>query len=211
MVARHTPLPLLEALLHWRERYFFVMLIISIQQTCRANSMSMHSFILLCFILFHSESPKGAHDASTYQKKVRYNWPSAFLFEGHFVPDCCFCLNRQHQTYILLNHIIVANSNLELEVPFLIQTSSKLLELLIFVTLLLPQLAVECIFCSACIRFAEYCPQEGITGCLVFLFLQLLSTHYFLISFLTSRVISLEKLWIGLESFIFDWLINADR
>lgn len=58
-----------------------------------------------------------------------------------------------------------------------------MLELLIFVTLLLPQLAVECIFCSACIRFAEYCPQEGIT----------------------------EKLWIGLESFIFDWLINADR
>nr|CAB3448417.1 unnamed protein product [Digitaria exilis] len=79
MVARHTPLPLLEALLRWRE----------------------------------SESPKGAHDASTYQKK----------------------------------------------------------------------LAVECIFCSACIRFAEYCPQEGIT----------------------------EKLWIGLEGFVFDWLINADR
>ncbi|XP_015689288.1 uncharacterized protein LOC102706919 [Oryza brachyantha] len=79
MVARHTPLPLLEALLRWRE----------------------------------SESPKGAHDASTFQKK----------------------------------------------------------------------LAVECIFCSACIRFAEYCPQEGIT----------------------------EKLWIGLENFVFDWLINADR
>ncbi|XP_048534151.1 uncharacterized protein LOC125513163 [Triticum urartu] len=79
MVARHTPLPLLEALLRWRE----------------------------------SESPKGAHDASTYQKK----------------------------------------------------------------------LAVECIFSSACIRFAEYCPQEGIT----------------------------EKLWNGLESFVFDWLINADR
>ncbi|AQK55204.1 ARM repeat superfamily protein [Zea mays] len=79
MVARHTPLPLLEALLRWRE----------------------------------SESPKGAHDASTYQKK----------------------------------------------------------------------LAVECIFSSACIRFAECCPQEGIT----------------------------EKLWIGLESFVFDWLINADR
>lgn len=79
MVARHTPLPLLEALLRWRE----------------------------------SESPKGAHDASTYQKK----------------------------------------------------------------------LAVECIFCSACIRFAEYCPQEGIT----------------------------EKLWFGLESFVFDWLINADK
>ncbi|KAG8073032.1 hypothetical protein GUJ93_ZPchr0006g41845 [Zizania palustris] len=79
MVARHTPLPLLEALLRWRE----------------------------------SESPKGANDASTFQKK----------------------------------------------------------------------LAVECIFCSACIRFAEYCPQEGIT----------------------------EKLWNGLESFVFDWLINADR
>nr|CAB3451600.1 unnamed protein product [Digitaria exilis] len=45
------------------------------------------------------------------------------------------------------------------------------------------KLAVECIFCSACIRFAEYCPQEGIT----------------------------EKLWIGLEGFVFDWLINADR
>ncbi|KAJ1281752.1 hypothetical protein BS78_04G329700 [Paspalum vaginatum] len=79
MVARHTPLPLLEALLRWRE----------------------------------CESPKGANDASTYQKK----------------------------------------------------------------------LAVECIFCSACIRFAEYCPQEGIP----------------------------EKLWFGLESFVFDWLINADK
>ncbi|WOL05340.1 hypothetical protein Cni_G14068 [Canna indica] len=79
MVARHTPVPLLEALLRWRE----------------------------------SESPKGANDASTYQKK----------------------------------------------------------------------LGVECIFCSACIRFVECCPQEGIT----------------------------EKLWSGLENFVFDWLINADR
>ncbi|XP_051117296.1 uncharacterized protein LOC127242007 isoform X1 [Andrographis paniculata] len=79
MVARHTPVPLLEALSRWRE----------------------------------SESPKGAHDASTFQRK----------------------------------------------------------------------LAVECIFCSACIRFVECCPQEGLT----------------------------EKLWIGLENFVFDWLINADR
>ncbi|GMI74984.1 hypothetical protein like AT5G15680 [Hibiscus trionum] len=79
MVARHTPVPLLEALLRWRE----------------------------------SESPKGANDASTFQRK----------------------------------------------------------------------LAVECIFCSACIRFAECCPQEGLT----------------------------EKLWSGLENFVFDWLINADR
>ncbi|KAL4575357.1 hypothetical protein LXL04_022199 [Taraxacum kok-saghyz] len=45
------------------------------------------------------------------------------------------------------------------------------------------KLAVECIFCSACIRFVECCPQEGLT----------------------------EKLWIGLENFVFDWLINADR
>ncbi|KAG8384559.1 hypothetical protein BUALT_Bualt04G0130400 [Buddleja alternifolia] len=79
MVARHTPVPLLEALSRWRE----------------------------------SESPKGANDASTFQRK----------------------------------------------------------------------LAVECIFCSACIRFVECCPQEGLT----------------------------EKLWIGLENFVFDWLINADR
>ncbi|CAH9102138.1 unnamed protein product [Cuscuta epithymum] len=79
MIARHTPVPLLEALLRWRE----------------------------------SESPKGANDASTFQRK----------------------------------------------------------------------LAVECIFCSACIRFVECCPQEGLT----------------------------EKLWIGLENFVFDWLINADR
>ncbi|OWM64475.1 hypothetical protein CDL15_Pgr020442 [Punica granatum] len=42
---------------------------------------------------------------------------------------------------------------------------------------------VECIFCSACIRFVECCPQEGLT----------------------------EKLWKGLENFVFDWLINADR
>ncbi|XP_024526381.1 cell morphogenesis protein PAG1 isoform X1 [Selaginella moellendorffii] len=79
MVARHTPIPLLEALLKWRE----------------------------------SESPKGANDASTFQRK----------------------------------------------------------------------LAVECIFCSACIRFVECCPQEGLT----------------------------ETLWNGLENFVFDWLINADR
>jgi hypothetical protein len=45
------------------------------------------------------------------------------------------------------------------------------------------KLAVECIFCSACIRFVECCPQEGLT----------------------------EKLWEGLENFVFDWLINADR
>ncbi|MED6106757.1 hypothetical protein PIB30_007417 [Stylosanthes scabra] len=44
------------------------------------------------------------------------------------------------------------------------------------------KLVVECIFCSACIRFVECCPQEGLT----------------------------EKLWSGLESFAFDWL-NADR
>ncbi|XP_021751273.1 uncharacterized protein LOC110716898 [Chenopodium quinoa] len=79
MVARHTPVPLLEALLRWRE----------------------------------SESPKGANDASTFQRK----------------------------------------------------------------------LAVECIFCSACIRFVECCLPEGLT----------------------------EKLWSGLENFVFDWLINADR
>jgi hypothetical protein len=66
MIARHTPVPLLEALLRWRE----------------------------------SESPKGANDASTFQRK----------------------------------------------------------------------LAVECIFCSACIRFVECCPQEGLTGLLVSLF-----------------------------------------
>ncbi|CAM8994511.1 unnamed protein product [Rhodiola kirilowii] len=79
MVAQHTPVPLLEALLKWRE----------------------------------SESTKGANDATTFQRK----------------------------------------------------------------------LAVECIFCSACIRFVECCPQEGLT----------------------------EKLWSGLENFVFDWLINADR
>lgn len=32
------------------------------------------------------------------------------------------------------------------------------------------QLAVECIFCSACIRFAECCPQEGLNGLFVCLF-----------------------------------------
>ncbi|CAH8364627.1 unnamed protein product [Eruca vesicaria subsp. sativa] len=79
MIARHTPVPLIEALLKWRE----------------------------------SESPKGANDASAFQRK----------------------------------------------------------------------LAVECIFCSACIRFAECCPQEGLN----------------------------EELWSGLENFVFDWLINADR
>lgn len=45
------------------------------------------------------------------------------------------------------------------------------------------KLAVECIFCSACIRFVECCPQGGLT----------------------------EYSWKGLENFIFDWLVNADR
>ncbi|XP_052624495.1 uncharacterized protein LOC111876656 isoform X2 [Lactuca sativa] len=79
LVARHMPIPLLEALLRWRD----------------------------------SESPKGANDTSAFQKK----------------------------------------------------------------------LAVECIFCSACIRFVQCCPPDGLT----------------------------EKLWSGLEHFVFDWLINADR
>ncbi|KAI3721956.1 hypothetical protein L2E82_32976 [Cichorium intybus] len=79
LVARHMPIPLLEALLRWRD----------------------------------IESPKGANDTSAFQKK----------------------------------------------------------------------LVVECIFCSACIRFVQCCPAEGLT----------------------------EKLWSGLEHFVFDWLINADR
>lgn len=45
------------------------------------------------------------------------------------------------------------------------------------------KLAVECIFCSACIRFVECCPQEGL----------------------------IEHSWKELENFIFDWLINADK
>uniref|UniRef100_A0A0E0K7B1 Cell morphogenesis protein N-terminal domain-containing protein n=1 Tax=Oryza punctata TaxID=4537 RepID=A0A0E0K7B1_ORYPU len=47
MVARHTPLPLLEALLRWRE----------------------------------SESPKGAHDASTFQKKKLWVGLENFVFD----------------------------------------------------------------------------------------------------------------------------------
>ncbi|KAK1410220.1 hypothetical protein QVD17_36755 [Tagetes erecta] len=45
------------------------------------------------------------------------------------------------------------------------------------------KLTVECIFCLASIRFVECCSPEGLT----------------------------EKLWSGLEHFVFDWLINADR
>ncbi|KAF6150040.1 hypothetical protein GIB67_002822 [Kingdonia uniflora] len=45
------------------------------------------------------------------------------------------------------------------------------------------KLAVECIFSSACIRFVECCPQD----------------------------VLIEKLWTGLENFVFDWLINAER
>ncbi|XP_024390755.1 uncharacterized protein [Physcomitrium patens] len=45
------------------------------------------------------------------------------------------------------------------------------------------QLAVECIFCSACIRIVECCPAEGLS----------------------------ETLWGMLEKLAFDWLINADR
>ncbi|KAM7262265.1 hypothetical protein ACFE04_021342 [Oxalis oulophora] len=87
MVARHTLVPLLEALLRWRE----------------------------------SESPKGANDATTFQRK----------------------------------------------------------------------LAVECIFCSACIRFVECCSQEGLTDSNLCFF-------------------AAKKLWSGLENFVFDWLINAE-
>ncbi|KAI3794046.1 hypothetical protein L1987_36671 [Smallanthus sonchifolius] len=47
----------------------------------------------------------------------------------------------------------------------------------------LKKLMVECIFCSASIRFVQCCPPEGLA----------------------------EKLWSGLEHFVFDWLINADR
>eukprot|EP01018_Ginkgo_biloba_P009954 Gb_13939 [translate_table: standard] len=59
------------------------------------------------------------------------------------------------------------------------------------------KLAVECIFCSACIRFVECCPQEGLTGAPL--------------SFSFCLLDCAEKLWIGLENFVFDWLINADR
>lgn len=45
------------------------------------------------------------------------------------------------------------------------------------------KLAVECVFCSACIRLVECCPQEGLA----------------------------ETSWKGLENFAFDWLISADR
>ncbi|KAK2968614.1 hypothetical protein RJ640_028261 [Escallonia rubra] len=107
MVARHTPVPLLEALLRWRE----------------------------------SESPKGANDASTFQRK----------------------------------------------------------------------LAVECIFCSAGIRFVECCPQEGLTGLAILPLLHLHpSTGLFSINY-NVLFLTAEKLWIGLENFVFDWLINADR
>ncbi|KAG9149470.1 hypothetical protein Leryth_023324, partial [Lithospermum erythrorhizon] len=45
------------------------------------------------------------------------------------------------------------------------------------------KVAIECIFCSACIRFVECCPPDGLT----------------------------ERLWNVLENFVFDWLINAER
>ncbi|KAF5769782.1 putative Cell morphogenesis protein [Helianthus annuus] len=45
------------------------------------------------------------------------------------------------------------------------------------------KLTVECIFCLASIRFVQCCPPDGLT----------------------------DKLWTGLEHFVFDWLINADR
>ncbi|KAD7479458.1 hypothetical protein E3N88_02594 [Mikania micrantha] len=45
------------------------------------------------------------------------------------------------------------------------------------------KLMVECIFCSASIRFVQCCSPEGLA----------------------------EKFWTGLENFVFDWLINADR
>ncbi|XP_077229196.1 ARM repeat superfamily protein isoform X2 [Tasmannia lanceolata] len=116
MVARHTPVPLLEALLRWRE----------------------------------SESPKGANDASTFQKK----------------------------------------------------------------------LAVECIFCSACIRFVECCPPEGLYGfyiCFNQIWISLYENMALLLFLFSVLKFSLsffrvaEKLWSGLENFVFDWLINADR
>jgi hypothetical protein len=49
MVARHTPLPLLEALLRWRERYFFLMLIMSFQLDCLFfPQIFYYTFLLKC-------------------------------------------------------------------------------------------------------------------------------------------------------------------
>ncbi|KAL6287660.1 hypothetical protein ACE6H2_012050 [Prunus campanulata] len=91
MVARHTPIPLLEALLRWRE----------------------------------SESPKGANDASTFQRKLSLLW-SAFFVQHVFA-----LLSAVHKKDLQQNK--------------------------------------------------------------------------------TSSVLTAEKLWSGLENFVFDWLINADR
>eukprot|EP00897_Mesotaenium_endlicherianum_P002114 jgi/Mesen1/1930/ME000146S01025 len=45
------------------------------------------------------------------------------------------------------------------------------------------KLAVECVFTSACIRVVDCCPPQGLS----------------------------ETLWVGLEDFVFDWLICVDR
>ncbi|XP_071708369.1 uncharacterized protein [Rutidosis leptorrhynchoides] len=127
LMARHMPVPLLDALLRWRdinkdestEQNRIVYDVISLLWVSSSNAKvksknyDLNLLLMLFSGFFCSESPKGANDTSTIQKK----------------------------------------------------------------------LAAECIFCSACIRFVQCCPPEGLT----------------------------EKHWIGLEHFVFDWLINADR
>lgn len=67
------------------------------------------------------------------------------------------------------------------------------------------QLAVECIFCSACIRFVECCPQEGLTG--------LLTIRLFCIPFEFVRLVTLQLVSICREALVWAgefcfWLAN---
>ena len=100
---------------------------------------------------------------------------------------------------------LIGQAYLVLSVWNLLVCENELIMMLCF-----NQLYVECIFCSACIRFVQCCPPEGLTGLAVPLLIYLCKLSYFVLSQDMLTVIT-EKLWIGLEQFVFDWLINADR
>ncbi|RDX71843.1 Protein furry-like-like protein, partial [Mucuna pruriens] len=118
MVARHTPVPLLEALLRWRE----------------------------------SESPKGANDASTFQRKPFVLFRELWL-DGSEVYDSVFF------------------------VEFSLQWSA--------------------FFAQRVFALWSVVHKRGLLS-----FVFTYSPHLFVVT---------EKLWSGLENFVFDWLINADR
>lgn len=159
---------------------------------------------------FCSESPKGANDASTFQKKVCLSsWfvrSSVYIFKNAIIEWChwsewCFLslaseywikkrdyilhywyfvwpaylLSYKMMWMRLSQHWISENCDVcawSLHIYF--KWPDKSYRVLTIWTLLvsekeiiytfLDQLAVECIFCLACICFVKCCPPEGLKG-----------------------------------------------